>query len=58
MVYRRGVNDLMAKLINKPLEFSGFERPDIVQKLLHSVRVTIWCAISSHGIINIMLIRA
>lgn len=33
--------------------FLGFERPDvIVEKPLHSVRVTIWCAVSGHGIIG------
>lgn len=33
--------------------FLGFERPDvIVEKPLHSARVTIWCAVSGHGIIG------
>ena len=31
--------------------FLGFERPD-VQKPLHSARVTIWCAVSGHGILG------
>ena len=31
----------------------GFEWPDVViQKLLHSARVTIWCALSRHGILG------
>ena len=33
--------------------FLGFERPDVVvQKPLHSARVTIWCAVSGHGILG------
>jgi hypothetical protein len=33
--------------------FLDFERPDvIVQKPLHSTRVTIWCAVSAHGILG------
>jgi hypothetical protein len=33
--------------------YLGFERPDvIIQKPLHSTRVTIWCAISAHGILG------
>lgn len=33
--------------------FLGFERPDtIVQKPLHSVRVTIWCAVSGNGVLG------
>lgn len=33
--------------------FLGFERPNvIVQKPLHSARVTIWCAISAHGLLG------
>ena len=33
--------------------FLGFEWPDIVvQKPLHSVQVTIWCAVSGHGLLD------
>ena len=32
--------------------FLGFERPGVVQKALHSARVTIWCAVSGHGILG------
>ncbi|PNF16159.1 hypothetical protein B7P43_G01121 [Cryptotermes secundus] len=33
--------------------FLGFERPDVtVQKPLHSTRVTLWCAVSAHGILG------
>ena len=33
--------------------FLGFERPDVVlQKPLHSARVTIWCAVFGHGILG------
>ena len=33
--------------------FLGFERPYVtVQKPLHSTRVTIWCAVSAHGILG------
>lgn len=33
--------------------FLGFERPDvIVEKPLHSLRVTVWCAVSGHGMIG------
>jgi hypothetical protein len=31
----------------------GFEQPDvIIQKPLHSTHVTIWCAVSAHGILG------
>ena len=33
--------------------FLGFERPDVVvQKPVHSARITIWCAVSGHGILG------
>lgn len=35
------------------MRFLGWQKPDeCVQKPLHSVRVTVWCAISGHGIIG------
>ena len=39
--------------INRQItHFLGFEQPDAVQKPLRSVRVTIWCAVSGHGILG------
>lgn len=40
--------------INKQTtRFLGFDKPDvIIQKPLHSARVTIWCAVSAHGVIG------
>ena len=33
--------------------FLGFERPNVVvHKPLHSARVTIWCAVSGHGLLG------
>ena len=32
--------------------FVVFERPGVVQNPLHSARVTIWCAVSGHGILD------
>ena len=38
--------------------FLGFERPDVVvQKPLHSVRVTIWCTVSGHRILGPYFIK-
>ncbi|KAF2895101.1 hypothetical protein ILUMI_11072 [Ignelater luminosus] len=39
-------------------QFLGFERPDvIVEKPLHSERVTIWCVVSGHGIIGFYFVE-
>ena len=42
--------DLNGYINRQAIRFLGFERPDVVQKPLHSARVTIWCAVSGHGI--------
>ena len=45
--------DLNGYINQQTTRFLGFERPDVVvQKPLHSARVTIWCAVSGHGILG------
>ncbi|KAI4465110.1 transposable element tc3 transposase-like protein [Holotrichia oblita] len=46
-------------ITKRATRFRGFERPDIiVEQPLHSDRVTIWCAVSAHGILGPYFIEA